>query len=106
MTVRVEANIVFRAYQNHDGVWTAVCDPLGLTVEGDSWTDVWKSADESLNILLRDLLKRNELSSFLRARGWSMARPHHVKRTSRVRFDVPFRVTPVAADESGQRVYS
>lgn len=106
MTVRVEANIAFRAYQNQDGVWTAVCDPLGLTVEGESWTELWQSVDESLNIMLRDLLKNHELPAFLRARGWNMLRHEPIKPTSRVRFDVPFRVTPVEADESGQRVYS
>ena len=106
MTVRIEAGIVFRAYQNQDGVWTAVCDPLGLTVEGQSWTEVWQAVDESLNVMFRDLLKRRELAQFLRARGWTMAHPQSVKPTRRVRFDIPFRVTPVAADESGQRVYS
>ena len=106
MTIRVEANIAFRAYQNRDGIWTAVCDPLGLTVEGESWSEIWQSIDESLNIMFRDLLKQRELPSFLRARGWTMIRPQPVKPTSRVRFDVPFRVTPVAPDESGQRVYS
>ncbi|HEV2104379.1 MAG TPA: hypothetical protein VGU27_01525 [Candidatus Eisenbacteria bacterium] len=106
MTVRIEANIAFRAYQNKDGIWTAVCDPLGLTVEGESWAELWQGVDEALNIMFRDLQKRAELHSFLKARGWTMVRHEPVKSTSRVRFDVPFRLTPIAADESGQRVYS
>jgi predicted RNase H-like HicB family nuclease len=104
--LRIEANVVFRAYRNHDGIWTAVCDPLDLTTEGESWSDLWQNIDEMMNLMLRDLLKRGVLPKFLRARGWTMVHPRAVKTTSRVRFDIPFRVTPVEANESGQRVYS
>lgn len=105
MTVRIEANIAFQALQNQDGVWTAVCDPLGLTVEGESWGDLWRAVEETLNIMLRDLFNRNELTTFLSARGWTMVRPPE-KKSNRLKFDVPFRVDRVAANESGQRVYS
>lgn len=104
--MRIEANVAFRAYRNKDGIWAGVCDPLGLTVEGESWSELLQNIDETMNLMLRDLLKRGELNRFLRARGWSPVRVANIKSPARVRFDVPFRVTPVEANESGQRLYS
>lgn len=104
--VHVEANISFRAYRNQDGVWVAVSDPLGLTVEADSWGELFHGINETMNLMLRDLLSRGKLPSFLRARGWTLLQPRSVKPTSRVRFEVPFGVIPVAQNEHGQRVYS
>lgn len=104
--VRVEANISFRAYRNQDGVWVAVSDPLGLTVEAESWGELFHSINDTMNLMLRDLLSRGQLRSFLRARGWTIVQPRSLKPTSRVRFEVPFGVIPVAQDEHGQRVYS
>ena len=59
----------FRAYRNPDGVWIAVSDPLGLTVEAESWSELFKAIDETMNLILRDVLKRGELEKYLMARG-------------------------------------
>lgn len=50
--------------------WVAICDPMGITVEADSHTELRENITEAMNLILANLLRSGELDHFLRARGW------------------------------------
>lgn len=87
--VRVDANLNWAVVQGKGGNWVAVCDPLGLTVQGETWAELMEDIGHALDALLKDLLSTHELDKFLHDHGWtpSIAIPSH---PDDVRFDVPF----------------
>jgi predicted RNase H-like HicB family nuclease len=87
--VDVNANLQWAVLQAKGGNWVAVCDPLGLTVQGETWAELMEDIGHTLDALLRDLLSTNELNRFLHDHGWKLlaAIPN---RPEDVRFDVPF----------------
>lgn len=71
--------------------WIGVCDAMNLSVEADSLDELHSVIDESIQLVLRDLLHENELEAFLREHGWSpMNYPVRVNPGEEVRFDVPW----------------
>ena len=89
--VRIDTNatVEWAVLQGNDGRWVAICDPLGLTVEGETWAELMEDIGHSLDAMLKDLLSTNELDQFMHDHGWSTlaAIPN---RAADVRFDVPF----------------
>lgn len=85
----VGGNVACQCFQAKGGNWVAVCEPLKLTVQAETWAALMEDFGLTLNAVLRDLLSSNELEKFLQDRGWQLsgaipARPENV------RFDVPF----------------
>lgn len=87
--VELQANLQWAVLQGKGGNWVAVCDPLGLTVQGETWAELMEDIGHTLDALLKDLLSTNELNRFLTDHGWKLlaAIPN---RPEDVRFDVPF----------------
>lgn len=87
--VRVDAKLAWKVRQGHGGNWVAICDPLGLTIQAETWTELMEDIGLTIDAMLKDLLNSKELEQFLRERGWkligSMPRPH-----KDLRFDLPF----------------
>jgi len=50
--------------------WIGVCEPLGLTAEGDSLDDLRQNIERSIQRLMEHLNSTGEFDSFLRERGW------------------------------------
>jgi hypothetical protein len=73
------------------GYWIAVCKPLKQTVSGETWAELNESIGETLQLLFRELLEKDELASFLRNHGWKFDQPVPERRTN-VRFDVPWQL--------------
>ncbi len=71
------------------GNWVAVCDPLGLTIQSDTWVNLMEDIAHALNALFVDLLRDGELDRFLRERGWRLVGPIPSKPDD-AWFDVPF----------------
>ena len=88
MIIRVEAKVQWRIHPG-DGRWIGVCDPLKLTVEADTYGELMESISETLDAVLSDLMKSDELPRFLQTYGWTLVTPLPTKREG-VRFDVPF----------------
>jgi predicted RNase H-like HicB family nuclease len=87
--VRVDANLKWSVLQGTGGNWVAVCDPLGLTVQGETWAELMEDIGHTLDALLKDLLSTRELDRFLQDRGWTPSAPIP-EFPEDVRFDVPF----------------
>lgn len=86
--IQVQANIEWRFFRARGGNWIAICDPLGLTVQADTYASLMDTIAETLNGMLHDLVVSNELERFLRDRGWqSSSIP---PQSEGVWFDVPF----------------
>jgi len=87
--VRVDANLKWAVMQGNGGNWIAVCDPLGLTVQAETWADLMEDIGHTLDAMLKDLLSTHELDRFLSDHGWT-PRAEIPARPEDVRFDVPF----------------
>ena len=88
MIIRVQANVQWQI-SPVENAWIGVCEPLHLTVEADTWGQLMESISETLDAVLADLMKSNELPKFLKSHGWSLMTPLP-ERPEDVRFDVPF----------------
>lgn len=89
LTVEVRAQLQWMFYRDdRSRRWIAICDPLKVTVEADTHTELRENIADGLNLLFRNLLKDRELDTFLRNRGWSLVGSAPAEE-SNVRFDVP-----------------
>jgi hypothetical protein len=87
--VRIDGQVPWKCFRGNGGNWVAVCDPLKLTVQSDTWGDLMEDIGLTLDALLRDLLASQELPNFLRDHGWTLAGPMPT-RPEDVRFELPF----------------
>jgi hypothetical protein len=70
----VFGEIVFKAGRDRaSGQWIGVCDPIGLTVSGDTYSELVESINESVDAVFADLLISGDLAEFLEMRGWKVA---------------------------------
>ena len=102
--VHIETEIPWRIDRADGEHWVGVCDPLGLTVESESWAELMEDIALTLDAMLNDLLSSNELDHFLQARGWTAHGPTGDDAES-VRFDVPFIPALVRSDDSTTAVH-
>ena len=91
--VQVEgrAQLLWKVARASGGHWVAVCDPMGLTIQSDTWASLMEDIAQTLNALMVDLLEEGELDRFLRDRGFTLV--GSVTRPGDTWFDVPFSAT-------------
>ncbi len=87
--VKIEGNVEWRSFRAQGGNWVAICDPLGLTIQSETWATLMEDIAQTLNAMLKDLLETRELEQFLRHRGWRPMGPVP-SRPADVWFDIPF----------------
>src|SRR5437867_10924108 len=89
--VRCEGQVVWTAFRDPASErWVAVCEPLKLTTEANTWPELQAEAYEALLLLLRDLLETGELPEFLSEHGWRCEGPLPLDvPASEVLFDLP-----------------
>jgi predicted RNase H-like HicB family nuclease len=87
------------------GRWVAVCEPLGLTVEGHTHAEMREHIDEALNLILRNMVQSGEIDRFLRDRGWQAQNmpPANQLAAARLRFDVPIELIAQRAQSDSAR---
>ena len=89
-TVEIRAQVQWNFFKDESsGRWIAICDPLKLTIEGDTHTELRENIADGLNLLLLDLVRENELNDFLTKRGWSVVGQAPTSGHE-IQFDVPF----------------
>ena len=74
IVIEVESTLEWTATQsptNHK--WVAECEPLGLSMEGDSLDELHGLIPEACFALFVDLFENSEIERFLRERGWQAA---------------------------------
>ncbi len=90
--IRVQAQIQWNAFRDPSNeFWVAVCEPLKLTVQGETWSVLVESISDTLDIILTDLVKTGTFERFMETHGWKIQTPLPAN-TNRLRFDVPFEV--------------
>jgi hypothetical protein len=103
--VRINANLSWRFTIGKGGHYVAVCDPLKLTLQANTWAELMEDTADVLNVVFIDLLKANELNPFLQQHGWNIVGglPRDPKN---VRFDVPFFFVPQMAQAHDSSHYA
>lgn len=96
MLIRIQTQVTWQAARDpKSDRWVAVCQPLGITAEAETWDKLAALMNEEVNELLRDLLEEGELPHFLKERGWVASPltpvPHAMPREG-VAFDVPMEI--------------
>lgn len=97
--IRVRAKLQWKAFLDPaSGKWVALCEPLKLTADGETWQDLWDSANDAVQFLLVDLVRKGRLQQFMREHGWKLAEGARIPTrqealTRRPRFDVPFELS-------------
>jgi predicted RNase H-like HicB family nuclease len=93
--VRIEANVPWMWRKGSGGNYVAVCDPLKITLQAQSYSELMDDIADSLDALLKDLMESDELEQFMQEHGWRLVAPIP-PRPKDMRFDVPFSIMPVA----------
>lgn len=97
--VRFEANVNVQweyCYDADLGLWVGKCDPLGVTAQAETFSELVNTSAEVIDVLLRDLLESGELDQFLRERGWQPISPIPRRSTPGLRFDIPMNMSQVS----------
>lgn len=95
--VEIKGNIEWECFRGKGGNWLGVCHALGLTIQSETWVSLLDDMAQTLNAMFLDLLASQELTKFLRDRGWKSAAPIPLKPVN-LWFDVPFVPKLVARD--------
>jgi len=89
--VSIQANLAWQAVRDPKSkFWIAICEPLKLTVQGETWRDLLESISDTLDLLVRELRHTGDLERFLGEHGWKLTAVP--KPSANVRFDIPFKV--------------
>lgn len=106
--IKITANVQWTyALDPESNRWIGVCEPLQLTVEGETQAILMESITETMDALMHDVWETGDLTEFLRRHGWAMesdipARPDDGKDYW---FDVPIDLIAQAQNDSARKVY-
>ena len=101
--IQVDGQVQWQVCKTDTGHWVAMCEPFGLTMEGESLDELYDNIGESVQLLFEDLLDDGELDSFLKARGWT-AQPLEVEKDGGVEFAVPFELLVQSGRDSAHTI--
>jgi predicted RNase H-like HicB family nuclease len=93
----VQCNIL----QAKGGNWVAICDPLKLTLQAETWANLMEDIAFTLDAILKDLLSSNELDKFMREQGWTLIGRIPDSRAD-MQFDLPF-IPAIKNSDGSQR---
>ncbi len=105
--IRVNAKVQWTVTKTAAGNFVAVCEPLGIAMEGSSLDDLYANISEAIQLVLNDLLREGELDQFLKERGWTAVPfPGGSKKNDDgpVAFDVPIELVMDAARDSARTI--
>ena len=85
--------------------WIGVCDALGLVTEADTLDELHSVIDETIQLVLTDLLRDNELDQFLRERGWKALNVPARANANDVQFNVPWQLVAESTRNPQRRAH-
>ena len=83
--------------------WIGVCEPMHLVMEADSLDELHSVIDEAMQLMLVDLLRDNELDTFLREHGWRAQDIPIQTRPEDVEFSVPWQLIAEGTRRDSER---
>lgn len=105
--VQIAAQIQWQVKQDPASrYFIAVCDPLGLTVEGETYGELVDNLKDGLSLLMRSWVRHGNFDAFLRERGWSVVPdPASPADLEDAYFDVPFELVAKSARDQANHVH-
>ena len=99
--VEIKGDIPWLVTRSWTGPWIGICEPLKLTTQADTWSELMTDISWAMETVFEDLLETGDLEKFLRERGWTTQPVCTAQaRFRKVKFDVPF--FPRMVDPSDQ----
>ncbi|MBI3371721.1 MAG: hypothetical protein HY017_08215 [Betaproteobacteria bacterium] len=108
VTIRMEGHAQLQWHVRRSttsGRWIGVCEPMNQVTEADSLDELNSVIEETIQLLLTDLLLDNELEQFLREHGWTANNVPPQVSASDVRFDVPWQLVVENKRDSERRAH-
>jgi len=103
--IQGQGQFVWIVHRGPSGRWVAVCDPMKLVTEADSLDELYSVIDESMQLLLIDIFRDNELDRYLRELGWQAVNLPRSETPEEIQFDVPWELIVSNARDSARRAY-
>lgn len=103
--VQVATSLRWEVTKTDEGPFVGVCESLGIAMEGDTLDDLYASIDQSVQMVMNDLLRNGELDEFLISRGWQPI-PQFPRRGTNepVQFNVPIELLMQAKRDSARHI--
>ena len=57
IVVRVQSSVEWVVGEGNNGYWIGICEPLKLTVQSDTETELTENIRETMDALLKDLIE-------------------------------------------------
>jgi hypothetical protein len=106
MTVEIQAQLQWIVFQDPTSKrWIGICEPLRITLGGNSQADLVESIDDALQALMLDLCAHDEFEKFLRERGWRQLTPLPEKVDEATRFNIPMDILMRSARDYQNPIY-
>jgi predicted RNase H-like HicB family nuclease len=103
--IQVNGKVPWNVTQTPSGNFVAVCEPLGLAMEGYSLDDLFRNISEAIQLVMNDLLRAGELNQFLSAKGWRALNLVNVPTTDQpVAFSIPVELLMQAQRDSARAI--
>lgn len=102
--IQGHAQLQWRAERGTSGRWVGICDAMKLVTEAESLDDLRSVIDETMQVVLTDLLRDNELQQFLRDHGWQAQLPQQAD-PEEVRFNVPWELIAQGGNDPERRAH-
>jgi len=100
--IKIEVNLAWNVTRTRSGMLVGSCEPLGLVSEGKDEFDLSQNIQESLQLVMNELLRSGELDGFLRSHGWRASALPVGPTKARVPFEVPFQLIRQAQSDSAR----
>ncbi len=102
--VEIKGQLPWRVSRSTNENWIAICDPLKITLEGETFEELTQHISEGLQLLLVDLIQSGEIQEFLSRQGWRTSIAPDQINLRRARFDVPYSTRIEESHATGPQV--
>lgn len=93
VVVKLEANIQWHTRPSTTSArWIGVCEPMNLSMEAETLDELHSVIEETMQLVLTDLLRENELQEYLEEHGWRASNLDSATVNDDVAFDVPWQM--------------
>ncbi len=104
INIEGKAEIQWLAQRSGSGRWIGVCEAMNLSTEAESLDELHSVINETIQLVLLDLLRDNELDKFLKDHGWRTTHmPMNKIDQADIEFNVPWQLIAKGNRDSQRR---